>query len=65
MLVLSRGVGERISIGEGTWVQVLEVHGNSVRLGVVAPREVAVMREEVLRQPRRGTAKTPQGRDAG
>ena len=46
MLVLSRKKGERIVIGSGIEVVVLSVTGNRVRLGVAAPREVPVHRED-------------------
>jgi carbon storage regulator len=48
MLVLSRKVGEEIVIGSNIRVRVLEVHGNQVRLGFVAPREVNIQRQELL-----------------
>jgi carbon storage regulator len=47
MLVLSRKNGEAIVIGDGITVTVLAVEGNRVKLGVVAPREVPVHREEI------------------
>ena len=47
MLVLSRKRGERIVIGGGVTVTVLEVHGNQVKLGFAAPAEVPIHREEV------------------
>ena len=47
MLVLSRKQGEGIVIGDGVTVTVLEVHGNQVKLGFVAPAEVPIHREEV------------------
>jgi carbon storage regulator len=47
MLVLSRKLGEGIVIGEGVTVTVLEVNGNKVKLGFVAPAEVPIHREEV------------------
>ena len=47
MLVLSRGPEEAIVIGEGVEVKVLEVHGDRVRLGIVAPPEVPVHRKEI------------------
>lgn len=47
MLVLSRRAGESIVIGHDVVVTVLEVRGDQVRLGVQAPREVQVHREEV------------------
>ena len=50
MLVLSRRAGESVMIGEDVVVTVLEVKGDIVRLGVDAPRSVAVHRREVLDQ---------------
>ena len=47
MLVLSRKIGERIFIGEGVEVSVVRVKGNRVMLGVVAPEEVPIHREEI------------------
>ena len=48
MLVLTRRVNERIVIGDNIVVTVLEVHGEQVRLGIDAPREIKVSREEVI-----------------
>jgi carbon storage regulator len=47
MLVLSRKAGERLMIGPNIVVTVLEVRGNVVKLGCVAPMEVPIHREEV------------------
>jgi carbon storage regulator len=47
MLVLSRKVGERVLIADGIVVQVLEVSGQRIRLGVEAPPEVSIWREEL------------------
>lgn len=47
MLILTRRVGETVMIGNDTKVTVLGVKGGQVRLGVEAPREVQVHREEV------------------
>ncbi len=47
MLVLSRKRGETIVIGNGITVSVLAVNGDRVKLGVVAPAEVPVHREEI------------------
>ncbi len=50
MLVLSRRVGESIVIGDDVTVTVLEVRGDIVRIGIDAPRSVAVHRAELLEQ---------------
>ena len=47
MLVLSRKVGEEIVIADNIRVTVLSVHGDRVRLGILAPKEVVVDRQEV------------------
>jgi carbon storage regulator len=48
MLILTRRIGETLMIGDRVTVTVLEVKGNQVRLGIHAPKEVAVHREEVF-----------------
>lgn len=47
MLILTRRVGEKLKIGDDIEVVVLGVKGNQVRVGVTAPRDVEVHREEV------------------
>jgi len=47
MLILTRRVGESLMIGEEITITVLGVKGNQVRIGVNAPREVPVHREEI------------------
>ncbi len=49
MLVLSRKLGERIVIDGGIVITVVKVDRNQVRLGVEAPSQIGVFREEVLR----------------
>jgi carbon storage regulator len=48
MLVLSRKPGEKVVIGNGITVTVVEVTGNKVRLGIVAPEQVRILRAELL-----------------
>ena len=47
MLILTRRVGETLMVGDEVTVTVLGVKGNQVRIGVNAPKEVAVHREEI------------------
>jgi carbon storage regulator len=55
MLVLSRKRDERIVIGENIVITVVEVRGDKVRLGIEAPTEVPVHRQEVLEAMRRNS----------
>lgn len=48
MLILTRKLGEGIAIGDDIRVKVVEIRGNHVRIGIDAPRTLAVHREEVL-----------------
>ena len=48
MLILTRKVGETLMIGEEVTVTVLGVKGNQVRIGVNAPKDIAVHREEIF-----------------
>ena len=47
MLILTRRAGESLMIGEDVSITVLGVKGNQVRIGIDAPKEVAVHREEI------------------
>jgi carbon storage regulator len=64
MLILTRRVGETVMIGNDVTVTVLGVKGNQVRIGVNAPRDVAVHREEIFERIKReeqdGGSNTPQ-----
>jgi carbon storage regulator len=62
MLILTRRVGETVMIGNEVTVTVLGVKGNQVRIGVNAPKDVAVHREEIYERIKReedGEAPTP------
>lgn len=56
MLILTRRVGETVMIGDDVTVTVLGVKGNQVRLGVNAPKDVAVHREEIYERIKREQA---------
>jgi carbon storage regulator len=50
MLILTRKSGEAIAIGEGIKVTVLGIHGKQVKLGITAPDQIAVYREEIFKK---------------
>ena len=52
MLVLSRKPGERLHVGDGIIVTIVRISGSSVRIGIEAPQEVRVMREELKENAR-------------
>jgi len=60
MLVLTRKPGQSIMIGDGVEVQVLSVAGEKVRLGITAPRDVSIFRNEVYDR-----IESEQGRSGG
>ena len=63
MLVLTRRIGEEIVIDGNIVVRVLDVNGKKVRLGVTAPSDVAVLRQEICeRNATVGDAYEPRGR---
>ena len=62
MLILTRRVGETVMIGNDVTVTVLGVKGNQVRVGVNAPRDVAVHREEIFERIKREEQDGPSAR---
>jgi carbon storage regulator len=47
MLIITRRPGEKIMLGDDVVIEVIEVSGNSVRIGIAAPKSVPVYREEI------------------
>lgn len=67
MLILTRRVGETLMIGDQVTVTVLGVKGNQVRIGITAPKDVAVHREEIFQRLHKddSAAGAPDDRSSG
>ena len=52
MLILTRRPTQTVTIGKDVTVTILEIRGRQVRIGVTAPRDIAVLREEITEKPR-------------
>ena len=65
MLILMRRVGETLMIGDSVTVTVLGVKGNQVRIGITAPKDVAVHREEIFQRIQKDDAEPAGNEDVG
>ena len=63
MLILTRRVGETLMVGDDVTVTVLGVKGNQVRIGVNAPKDVSVHREEIYQRIQKEKADAQQSGD--
>jgi carbon storage regulator len=62
MLIVTRRAGERIMVGDDVVVEVIEIVGNQVRIGINAPRSIPVYREEIytaVQEENRAAAEAP------
>lgn len=60
MLIITRRPGEKIMLGDDTVIEVIEVSGSSVRIGIDAPRTLPVYREEIWRSVKEENAAAAQ-----
>ena len=59
MLVLTRKIGDSILIGDSIKIQVVQVKGCQVRLGIEAPKETKIFRQEILENIKKSLSKPP------
>lgn len=64
MLILTRRVGETLIIGDDVVITVLGIKGNQVRIGINAPKDVSVHREEIYQRIQQEKNATPGAEDS-
>lgn len=64
MLIITRKPGEKIMLGDDVTVEVIEVSGSSVRIGIAAPRSLPVYREEIWASVKEENAASAASADA-
>jgi carbon storage regulator len=57
MLILTRHIGEQVKIGDDVTLTVVDLRGKQVRIGIQAPREVEIDREEIRKRKQRASAR--------
>ncbi|OBW95007.1 carbon storage regulator [Gallibacterium salpingitidis] len=63
MLILTRKMDEKLLIGDDITISVLEIRGNQVKIGVDAPKDVAIYREEIYHKVKEAKAKEQQNKE--
>ena len=57
MLILTRHIGEKVKIGDDVTLTVVDLRGNQVRIGIQAPRDIEVDREEIRKRKQRASGR--------
>lgn len=63
MLILTRKVGESIRINENVCITIMDVDGKNIKIGIEAPKEISIHREEVFRRIKEENQKAATGKD--